>query len=109
MVNKMTQHLFTDHDTFLFYSKVTEIDSLHMSEDVNRPKPPIKNPAHTRNVIGLAVDYPNKRVFFSDIQLSNIQAATFDKDKFTFTSIVECKFWDKNGQSCCNLYSLNSK
>ncbi|KAK3082885.1 hypothetical protein FSP39_007983 [Pinctada imbricata] len=68
----------TDHDSFLFYSKVTSIESLHMHEDMNPPKPPIDGASRIRNVIGLAVDYPNKRVFFSDIQQGNIQVVDFD-------------------------------
>lgn len=61
------------------YSRVQRIDFAYLSEaeDPNTPYPSIDNRNFVRNVIGLAYDYENRRLFYSDIQLGNIMAAEF--------------------------------
>ena len=58
-----------DFDSFLAFSKVTGIETIHMfftnrtggvNNTMNSPTPPIENPG-MKNVIGLAFDYEKKR------------------------------------------------
>ena len=59
---------FSDFDSFLAFSKVTGIETIHMfftnrtgNNTMNSPRPPIENPKKMKNVIGLAFDYERKR------------------------------------------------
>lgn len=74
--------MFSDYDSFIAFSRVTAIETVHMSEDVtsnhNAPHELIEEPSYMRNLIGLTFDYKNKRYFFSDIQQGNIQSVGFD-------------------------------
>jgi hypothetical protein len=63
----------------LLFSKVTSIESILLTgntTNLNSPKPPIKPPADQQdimqNVIGLAIDYDNQLLYFSDIQKGDI-------------------------------------
>ena len=76
------------YDEFVLYSRVTSIDSLHVdssisSPDPNRPVQTIKNTNHIRNVVALAIDYANKRFFFSDIFFKAIKQASLDGSNIT--------------------------
>jgi low-density lipoprotein receptor-related protein 1 (alpha-2-macroglobulin receptor) len=86
----------SEYDSFLAYSKVTGIETIHMHEssvdeapNPNAPRPLIENASHMRNVIGLACDYKAKRYFFSDIQRGDIQSVNFDGSNFSV--VIESK------------------
>ncbi|XP_030747153.1 prolow-density lipoprotein receptor-related protein 1 [Sitophilus oryzae] len=67
--------------TFITYSKVVSIDSIHMQGDQdlhNSPYPPIKNSTYLKNAIGLSFSYKHQRLFYSDIQKGSIQAVYFN-------------------------------
>lgn len=68
------------YDSFLVYSRVQSIDFASLTEDetVNTPFPSIDDRKYVRNVIGLAFDYKNNRLFYSDIQLGTIYSVTVD-------------------------------
>lgn len=66
--------------SFLMYSRVTKIDSIHMSDEknLNSPYPPIQSQELMRNAISLAYEYGARRLFYSDIQRGAINSVRFD-------------------------------
>lgn len=83
----------TDHDSYLLFSKVTAIQSLHMTGNRNKPAEEIQSKTQIRNVIAIAADYKQQRVFFSDIQQSNIQSVWINGSSFSnITTVVPCKY-----------------
>ena len=77
-----------DFDIFLAFSKVTGIETVHLTQsadglpNLNSPRPPVENATRLRNVIGLAFDFSLLRYFFSDIQRGDIQSVLFDGTSF---------------------------
>ncbi len=63
--------VIADFDSFLAFSKVTGIETIHMfgenrsnsdqNNTMNSPMPPIENASSMKNVIGMAFDYDRKR------------------------------------------------
>lgn len=83
----------TDHDSYLLFSKVTAIQSLHMTGNRNKPTEEIQSKTQIRNVIAIAADYKQQRVFFSDIQQSNIQSVWINGSSFSnITTVVPCMY-----------------
>ncbi|XP_049880284.1 low-density lipoprotein receptor-related protein 1 [Pectinophora gossypiella] len=70
----------TPYTSFLMYSRVTKIDSIHLRDekDLNSPYPPIQNMELMRNAISLAYDYSSQRLFYSDIQRGSINTVHFN-------------------------------
>ncbi|XP_071495091.1 low-density lipoprotein receptor-related protein 1-like [Diadema antillarum] len=64
-----------EHEAYMLYSERNVIKSINVynASDKNQPVQPLTNPEFIRNVIGLAVDYDQRRIFFTDIQLGSIQ------------------------------------
>lgn len=62
------------------YSRVVSIDSIHMTntKNQNSPFPSIKNSSMIRNAIGLAYNYKEKRLYYSDIQRGSINTVFFN-------------------------------
>jgi hypothetical protein len=89
MILNLTFNL-SDHDVFLLYSKVTSIESTYLGVNSNRPLKKIESDTYLKNVIGMTVDFNNKRIFFSDIQRGDIQLVNFDGTDFTV--VIDCKF-----------------
>ena len=89
MILNLTFNL-SDHDVFLLYSKVTSIESTYLGVNSNRPLKKIESDTYLKNVIGMTVDFSNKRIFFSDIQRGDIQLVNFDGTDFTV--VIDCKF-----------------
>lgn len=75
-------------DVFLAFSKVTGIETVHLTQsanglpNLNSPRPPVENATRLRNVIGLAFDFEMSRYFFSDIQRGDIQSVSFEGTDF---------------------------
>ncbi|KAK9511107.1 hypothetical protein O3M35_005737 [Rhynocoris fuscipes] len=69
-----------DYDTFLIYSLVDRIDTVHLVGDVdlNAPFPSIHSKEFMRNCIGLTYDFETSTIFYSDIQRSSINAVHFN-------------------------------
>lgn len=69
-----------DYDIFLIYSRITAIDSIHMTDhqNLNGPLPRIKHPTLLRNTISLGYDYARSRIFYSDLHLSTINMVFFN-------------------------------
>ncbi|XP_062600838.1 low-density lipoprotein receptor-related protein 1-like [Saccostrea cucullata] len=77
-----------DHDSYLLFSKVTAIQSLHMTGNKNKPTEEISDKTLIRNVIALTADYDHSRVFYSDIQQSNIQSVWMNGSSFSNITTV---------------------
>jgi integrin beta 2 len=94
--------LRVDYDTFLAFSKVTGIETVHLTsepspDDVpnpNAPRPVVENATYLRNVIGLAFDFKTQRYFFSDIQRGDIQSVHFNGTGFRVVVDSEYKLSD---------------
>ncbi len=74
--------VLADFKSFLAFSKVTGIETVHMFGNLtsthNAPRQPIEDPQTMRNVIGISYDFKTERYFFSDIQRGNIQSVYFN-------------------------------
>lgn len=73
-------HSCVEYDSFIMYSRVVRIDSIHMSDasDLNPPYASISNEQLMRNAIGLTFDYKRSRLFYSDIQRGSILTVFFN-------------------------------
>ncbi|KAI8432507.1 hypothetical protein MSG28_013508 [Choristoneura fumiferana] len=73
-------HSCAPYKSFLMYSRVTKIDSIHLEDekDLNSPYPPIQNKDLIRIAISLAYWYEESRLFYSDIQRGAIGSVHFD-------------------------------
>lgn len=69
-----------EFDAFVVYSRMTRIDSIHISDanNFNAPFPSIESKEHIRNVIGLGYDYQRRLIFYSDIQRGSINSVYFN-------------------------------
>lgn len=68
------------HDTFIMYSKLSQIDSLHVQEDESQDNSPyspitIENKSH---IISLTIDYTAKRVIYSEMTQDQICSVLFN-------------------------------
>uniref|UniRef100_A0AAR5Q0J0 EGF-like domain-containing protein n=1 Tax=Dendroctonus ponderosae TaxID=77166 RepID=A0AAR5Q0J0_DENPD len=69
------------YDSFVMFSKILSIESIHMTGDknfMNSPYPPIKNSSYLKNAIGLSFSHKHQRLFYSDIQIGSINAVFFN-------------------------------
>lgn len=69
-----------EYDEFLIYSRVTSIESIHMTNhlNMNGPIKKIQNSTLLKNTIGLSYDYKRNRIFYSDIHSSSINWVFFN-------------------------------
>ena len=69
-----------NYDEFIFYSRVSSIDSLHINASpiISSQNSPVQLIRNVKNVVALAIDYENKRLFFSDIFYKSIKQSNFD-------------------------------
>lgn len=68
------------YDTFVLFSKLTQIDSLHIRGDespFNAPYPPITTSVRS-SIISLTVDYPARRVIYSEMAHDQICSVFFN-------------------------------
>lgn len=102
-----------DYDTFLIYSRITSIDSIHISDhtNLNGPIPRIKNPT-IKNTIGLGYDYARSRIFYSDVHSSTINMVLFNGtnhstivnqqlsvEGLAYDALTDQLFWTTNSDS----------
>ncbi|XP_077997711.1 prolow-density lipoprotein receptor-related protein 1-like [Glandiceps talaboti] len=68
------------YDAFLLYSERNIIKSIDLFDEnnPNQPNPEIKDEDNIRNVIGLAFDHVNRRIFYTDIQQGDIQMVRYN-------------------------------
>ena len=69
-----------DHKAFVIFSRVSEIESLHVNVKPNQNPPfaVINSEDIMRNAIGLAYSYEEKLIFYSDIQSGTINTVHFN-------------------------------
>lgn len=74
-----------DYETYLIYSRVTSIDSIHLTNhlNMNGPIPKIEHSNLLKNAIGVGFDYARKRIFYSDIHWSAINLVFFNGTNHT--------------------------
>ena len=74
------RHSCTDHPAFVIFSRVSEIESLHINvrPRQNPPFAVINSEDIMRNAIGLAYSYEDKLIFYSDIQSGTINSVHFN-------------------------------
>lgn len=68
------------YDEFLVYSRVTSIESIHVTNhlNMNGPIAKIQNSKLLRNTIGLGYNYIRRRIFYSDVHSSSINWVYFN-------------------------------
>lgn len=68
------------YDEFLVYSRVTSLESIHVTNhlNMNGPIAKIQNGTLMRNTIGLSYCYQCKRIFYSDVHSSSINWVSFN-------------------------------
>lgn len=69
-----------DYETFLIYSRVNAIESIHLLDhtNLNGPIPKIVNSTLLKNTIALSFDYTSSKIFYSDIHWGTINSVQFN-------------------------------
>ena len=67
-----------EYEAFILYSKVSSLESIHISNASNMNPPYPKIESNIKNSIGLAYDYSSKTIFYSDLQLGSISKVYFN-------------------------------
>lgn len=103
-----------DYDMFLIYSRITSIDSIHISDhtNLNGPIPRIRNSTLLKNTIGLSYDYARSRIFYSDVHSSTINMVFFNGtnhktivnqqlsvEGLAYDALTDQLFWTTNSDS----------
>lgn len=90
----LNSFFFSDYDSFLIYSRVLRLDSIHISDEsnLNAPFPSIESKEYMRNSIALAYDYSRKLIFYSDIERGSINSVHFNGTNHTV--LIESKWID---------------
>lgn len=103
-----------DYDMFLIYSRITSIDSIHMTDhtNLNGPIPRIQNSTLLKNTIGLSYDYARSRIFYSDVHSSTINMVFFNGtdhktivnqqisvEGLAYEALTDQLFWTSNSDS----------
>ncbi|XP_055918086.1 low-density lipoprotein receptor-related protein 1 isoform X3 [Eupeodes corollae] len=110
------------YDKFLLFSYRSSIESIHMTEHLNKNGPieKIMNATYMRNVIALSYDYDNNKVFYSDVHMSTINSVEFDGTKnsvlvnrqgrvegLTFDVVNRQLFWTSNNDATIRSLDLS--
>ncbi|XP_063218358.1 prolow-density lipoprotein receptor-related protein 1 [Bacillus rossius redtenbacheri] len=112
-----------DYDSFLLYSRVVRIDSIHMFDEnnLNAPFSSIQSKEYMRNAIGLTFDYSRSKIFYSDIQRGSINQVFFNGtghgvvverqgsvEGLAYESIQNVLYWTCNNDALINSINLTS-
>lgn len=112
-----------DYDSFIMYSRVVRIDSIHMSDasDLNPPYASISNKELMKNAIGLTFDYKRSRLFYSDIQRGSINTVFFNGtnhsvivehqgsvEGLAYEQIYNRLYWTCNNEATINEVNLTN-
>lgn len=110
-------------DEFLIYSRVTSIESIHMTNhlNMNGPIAKIQNSKLLRNTIGLSYNYERKRIFYSDVHSSSINWVFFNGsdhqtivskqvsvEGLAYDAITDLLFWTSNSDASIRAINLGS-
>ena len=114
-------HTCTDHAAFVIFSRVSEIESLHINVGPreNPPFPVIDSEDIMRNAIGLAYSYEDKLIFYSDIQSGTINSVHFNSSShqrlltnlgsvegIAFDAIEKFLFWTSTSDNAVKRVSV---
>lgn len=103
-----------DYDTFLIYSKVNAIESIHLLDhtNMNGPIARIQNNSVLKNTIALSYDYATSKIFYSDIHFGTINSVFFNGtghtpivtnqvtvEGLTFDPVSHTLFWTSNNDA----------
>ncbi|KAJ6647666.1 Prolow-density lipoprotein receptor-related protein 1, partial [Pseudolycoriella hygida] len=103
-----------DYDMFLVYSRITSIESIHMTDhtNLNAPIPRIQNSSLLKNTIGLSYDFAHSKIFYSDVHSSTINSVFFNGTNHTtivnqqlsveglaYDDLSDQLFWTTNSDS----------
>lgn len=103
-----------DYDTFLIYSKVNVIESIHLHDhtNMNGPISRIQNSTLLKNTIALSFDYATSKIFYSDIQWGTINSVYFNGSEhkqivtnqvtvegLAFDPVSHTLFWTSNNDA----------
>ncbi|KAK6630731.1 hypothetical protein RUM44_002900 [Polyplax serrata] len=112
-----------DYNSFIMYSRVVGIDSIHISDkdNLNAPFPSIQNKELIRNAIGLSYDYKRSLLFYSDIQRGSINAVFFNGTNHTvlvdrqgsveglsYESYGQTLYWTCNNEATISRMNLSN-
>ena len=112
-----------DHKAFIVFSKVSDIESLHVNVNTNDnpPFPVINSESIMRNAIGLAYSYKDKLIFYSDIQSGSINSVHFNGSNhrrlltklgsvegLAFDALQNYLFWTSTSDSTVKRVNINS-
>lgn len=102
------------YENFLIYSRVTGIESIHMTDkdNMNGPIAKITNSTFVKNTIGLSYDYKRQKIFYSDIHWGSINWVYFNGsdhqlivnkqvsvEGLAYDSISDQLFWTSNSNA----------
>lgn len=100
-----------NYDTFVIFSRITSIESIHMTDEANMNGPikRIQNSTTLKNTIGLSYDYAQNKIYYSDIHYGSINWVYFNGSQHTvivgkqasveglaFDQISNGLFWTSN-------------
>ncbi|XP_066143818.1 prolow-density lipoprotein receptor-related protein 1 [Euwallacea fornicatus] len=113
------------YESFVMFSKVISIDSIHMMGDknlMNSPYSNIKNSTYLKNAIGLTFSYKDKRLFYSDIQRGSINAVFFNGsdhkivvdqqgsvEGLAYEQVGHALYWTCNNDATINRINLTER
>lgn len=112
-----------EYEEFLIYSRVTSIESIHMTNhlNMNGPIKKIQNSTLLKNTIGLSYDYQRNRIFYSDIHSSSINWVFFNGSNhaiivnmqlsvegLAYDSISDQLFWTSNSDASIRTIDLKT-
>ncbi|XP_039297964.1 low-density lipoprotein receptor-related protein 1 [Nilaparvata lugens] len=111
-----------EYSSFLMYSRVVRIDSVHMdtgANTMNSPFPSIQSKELMKNAIGLTFDYKRQTLYYSDIQRSAINAVNFNGSNhrividrqgsvegMSYNSVDNVIYWTCNNDATINRLNL---
>ena len=111
------------YDAFIMFSRVLEIDSIHIDDpsNLNSPLSVISSKEFMRNVIGLTFDYKRQRVIYSDIQKGSINSVFFNGsdhrrlvrkqgsvEGVAYDPIKDELFWTSNSEATISRMSMSN-
>lgn len=102
------------YDSFLIYSRVSAIESIHLTDSQNRngPIPEIQNSTLLKNTIALTYDYDQSLIYYSDVEFSSINSVYFNGsdhrqiitkqltvEGLAYNPITKHLFWTSNNEA----------
>ncbi|KAL9703738.1 hypothetical protein quinque_007256 [Culex quinquefasciatus] len=109
------------YDSFLLYSKVAAIESIHITDpnNINGPIPEIQNSTFLKNTIALTYDHDQQLIYYSDVEYSSINSVFYNGSNhrkivakqltvegLAFNPITKQLFWTSNNEAAIRSLEL---